>query len=182
MAVSALGAMHSGKFRGDRGIDGTFFYLTASDERSRGIVSVKGGRSLNPGMVRDLGGIVQTPRRLTRDDKAIGVLLTAHEPTKGMRDAAREFGKVDTLIGPILTVQIITVAELFAGVTIRVPMMLDTVAAAAIGRKGNARAAFKAPRDLSQREFLLPISGGKEDAVHEVAPVMPKLRARRASG
>ena len=88
-AVSALGAMHSGKFRGDRGIDGTFYYLTGSDERSRGIVSVKGGRSINPGMVRDLGGTVQTQRRLTKDDKAIGVLLTAHEPTKRMRDAGR---------------------------------------------------------------------------------------------
>jgi site-specific DNA-methyltransferase (adenine-specific) len=186
-AVSALGAMHSGKFRGDRGIDGTFYYLTGSDERSRGIVSVKGGRSINPGMVRDLGGTVQTQRRLTKDDKAIGVLLTAHEPTKGMRDAAREFGRIETLIGPIPAVQIITVAELFAGATIRVPMMLDTVAAAAIGRKGNARAAFKSPRDLTQREFLLPITGGKEGVLNlgvivTDAPTMPSIRRRRAAG
>lgn len=186
-AVSALGAMHSGKFRGDRGIDGTFYYLTGSDERSRGIVSVKGGRSINPGMVRDLGGTVQTQRRLTKDDKAIGVLLTAHEPTKGMRDAAREFGKIDTLIGPIPAVQIITVAELFAGATIRVPMMLDTVAAAAIGRKGNARAAFKVPRDLTQREFLLPITGGKEGSLDlgtnsADTPAMPSIRQHRAVG
>ncbi|SOC20633.1 site-specific DNA-methyltransferase [Rhodobacter maris] len=181
-AVSALGAMHSGKFRGDRGIDGTFYYMTGSDERSRGIVSVKGGRSLNPGMVRDLGGAVQTQRRLTKDEKAIGVLLTAHEPTKGMRDAAREFGKVDTLIGPIPTVQIITVAEMFAGSTIRVPMMLDTVAAAAHGRKGNARSAFKAPRDISQREFLLPIAGGKGEPSDESVPVMPSFRRYRRAG
>ena len=187
-AVSALGAMHSGKFRGDRGIDGTFYYLTGSDERSRGIVSVKGGRSLNPGMVRDLGGTVQTQRRLTKDDKAIGVLLTAHEPTKGMRDAAREFGKVDTLSGPIPSVQIITVAEMFDGRTIQVPLMLDTVAAAALGRKGNARAAFKAPRDLAQRGFLLPIRGGAsagqpaEEAMSSAAMVMPSTRQRRAAG
>lgn len=186
-AVSALGAMHSGKFRGDRGIDGTFYYLTGSDERSRGIVSVKGGRSINPGMVRDLGGTVQTQRRLTKDDKAIGVLLTAHEPTKGMRDAAREFGKIDTLIGPIPAVQIITVEELFAGATIRVPMMLDTVAAAAIGRKGNVRAAFKSPRDLTQREFLLPIAGGKGESLalgmtNSDTPAMPSMCRRRAVG
>jgi len=155
--------------------------MAGSDERSRGIVSVKGGRNLNPGMVRDLGGTVQTQRRLTKDDKAIGVLLTAHEPTKGMRDAAREFGKVDTLIGPVPTVQIITVTEMFVGAAIRVPLMLDTVAAAALGRKGNMRAAFKPPRDLSQRELLLPITGGKAEAADALAPVMPATRGNRAA-
>ncbi|MGR3273388.1 site-specific DNA-methyltransferase [Thalassococcus profundi] len=185
-AVTALGAMHSGKFRGDGGIDGTFYYLTASDDRSRGIVSVKGGRSLNPGMVRDLGGTVQTQRRLTKDDKAIGVLVCAHEPTKGMRDAAREFGKVDTLFGPIPAVQIITIAEMFAGAVINVPAMLDTVTAAAIGRKKSARAAFKNPRDLAQREMLLAIAGGKAQELTaelpEDVPVMPSFRERRAAG
>lgn len=185
-AVSALGAMHSGKFRNDGGIDGTFYYLTASDERSRGIVSVKGGRSLNPGMVRDLGGTVQTQRRLTRDDKAIGVMVCAHEPTKGMRDAAREFGKVDTLFGPIPAVQIITVQEMFDGATINVPAMLDTVAAAAIGRKKSVQSAFKNPRDLAQREMMFSIKGGLADQITATGeaqvPVMPSFRARRAAG
>lgn len=183
-AVSALGAMHSGKFRSDGGIDGTFYYLTGSDERSRGIVSVKGGRSLNPGMVRDLGGTVQTQRKLTQDGKAIGVLICAYEPTKGMRDAAREFGKVDTLFGSIPAVQIITAEEMFAGKTIDVPAMLDTVTAAAIGRKKTASAAFRNPRDVTQREMMLPIRGGKPIAPSpEVgqASVMPSFRARRVA-
>lgn len=185
-AVSALGAMHSGKFRNDGGIDGTFFYLTGSDDRSRGIVSVKGGRSLNPGMVRDLAGTVETQRRLTRDPKAIGVLICAHEPTRGMRDAAREFGKVDTLFGSIPSLQIITVKEMFAGSTIDVPAMLDTVAAAAIGRKQSFKDAYKKPRDLAQREMMFPIKGGLEDAPVEIAAdatsVMPPFRSRRAAG
>ncbi|AKO97600.1 MULTISPECIES: DNA methyltransferase [Marinovum] len=185
-AVTALGAMHSGKFRGDGGIDGSFYYLTASDDRSRGIVSVKGGRNLNPGMVRDLGGTVETQRRLTRDDKAIGVLICAHEPTKGMRDAAREFGKIDTFIGQIPAVQIITVAEMFAGATINVPAMLDTVTAAAIGRKKSKLDAYRKPRDLTQREMMLPIKGGKSvvdliDSSIDV-PVMPSFRERRVAG
>lgn len=185
-AVTALGAMHSGKFRGDGGIDGSFYYLTASDDRSRGIVSVKGGRNLNPGMVRDLGGTVETQRRLTRDEKAIGVLVCAHEPTKGMRDAAREFGKIDTFIGQIPAVQIITVAEMFAGATINVPAMLDTVTAAAIGRKKSQLDAYRKPRDLTQREMMLPIKGGKSvvdliDSSIDV-PVMPSFRERRVAG
>ncbi|WP_299680556.1 site-specific DNA-methyltransferase [uncultured Roseobacter sp.] len=185
-AVSALGAMHSGKFRNDGGIDGTFYYLTASDERSRGIVSVKGGRSLNPGMVRDLAGTVQTQRRLTRDDKAIGVLICAHEPTKGMRDAAREFGKVDTLFGDIPAIQIISVSDMFSGATINVPAMLDTVAAASIGRKKSPSSAFKKPRDLAQREIMLPITGGKSDSTKEIEakkqPIMPAFRSQRYAG
>lgn len=183
-AVCALGAMHSGKYRNDGGIDGMFYYLTGSDERSRGIVSVKGGRSLNPGMVRDLGGTVQTQRRLTKDPNAIGVLVCAHEPTKGMRDAAREFGKVDTLFGPVPAVQIITVKEMFEGATIRVPAMLDTVAAASIGRQKAASSAFKNPRDLAQREMMLPIRGGLEghnaSRAATPVPVMPSFRERRA--
>lgn len=184
-ATTALGAMHSGKYRNDGGIDGLFYYLTASDERSRGIVSVKGGRNLNPSMVRDLGGTVEAQRNLTRDPKAIGVLICAHEPTKGMRDAAREFGKVETFVGPIPAVQIITVKEMFEGATIKVPAMLDTVAAAAIGRKKDALSAFKKPRDLSQREMMLPIAGGRGEEVVEAdthGPVMPSFRERRATG
>ncbi|EPX78385.1 DNA methyltransferase [Salipiger mucosus] len=185
-AVTALGAMHSGKFRGDGGIDGTFYYLTAGDDRSRGIVSVKGGRSLNPGMVRDLGGTLDTQRRLTRDDKAVGVLVCAHEPTRGMRDIARDFGKVDTLFGPIPAVQIITVKEMFEGVKINVPAMLDTVTAAAIGRKKATNAAFKKPQDLTQPAFMLPIQGGRStreiEQVSDAVPVMPSFRQRRAVG
>ena len=184
-AVTALGAMHSGKFRGDGGIDGTFYYLTSSDERSRGIVSVKGGRSLNPGMVRDLGGTLEMQRRLTNDAKAIGVLICAYEPTKGMRDAAREFGRVETLFGSIPSVQIISVTEMFAGKRINVPMMLDVVVAAAIGRKKGHNVAFKKPRDLSQPAMMLPIKGGLEDQSSsrdvEKIPVMPSFRARRAA-
>ena len=140
---------------------------------------------MNPGMVRDLGGTVQTQRRLTRDDKAIGVLLCAHEPTKGMRDAAREFGKIDTVFGSIPAIQIITIAEMFAGQTINVPAMLDTVTAAAIGRKKAATSAFKKPADISQREMMLPISGGRVegdvDELSRATPVMPSFRERRTA-
>lgn len=184
-AVTALGAMHSGKFRNDGGIDGSFYYLTSNEDRSRGIVSVKGGQNLNPGMVRDLGGTLETQRRLTKDPQAVGVLICAHEPTQGMRDAARSFGKVETMFGDIPAVQIITIAEMFDGRTIDVPLMLDTVTAAALGRKAKTIDAFRKPIDMSQREMMLPISGGKAAAaladVREDAPVMPSFRERRAA-
>ncbi|BBU57374.1 hypothetical protein KU6B_36390 [Mameliella alba] len=103
-----------------------------------------------------------------------------------MRDAAREFGKVDTLFGSIPSLQIITVEEMFAGSTIDVPAMLDTVAAAAIGRKQSFKDAYKKPRDLAQREMMFPIKGGLEDAPAEIAAdatsVMPPFISRRAAG
>ena len=82
-------------------------------------------------------------------------------------------------------VQIITVKEMFEGATIRVPAMLDTAAPAAIGRKKAALSAFGNPRDLNQREMMLPIEGGRlegDDQASADAPVMPSFRARRADG
>jgi hypothetical protein len=44
------------------------------------LVSVKGGKTLNPGMVRDLGGAVNARRA------AMGVLITREPATKGIQD------------------------------------------------------------------------------------------------
>ena len=104
-AVSRIGGMHSGKFRGDRGIDGTFYYLTGNDNKSRGIISVKGGKTLNPGMIRDLAGTLERVRRETADPNAIAVFVCAHEPSKGMLAEARSAGFVETHIGPFPAIQ-----------------------------------------------------------------------------
>ncbi|WP_164658957.1 hypothetical protein [Tropicibacter sp. Alg240-R139] len=51
----------------------------------------KGDRNLNPDMVRDLGGRVEIQRKLTGEPNSVDVLICAHEPTKGIRNAGREF-------------------------------------------------------------------------------------------
>lgn len=86
-AFGGLGDSKKGKKGGDTGIDGQLFFRTPDGVKiERGIVSVKAGRNLNPGMVRDLRGTVE------REKAAVGILLLAHKPTKGMLDEAAKAG------------------------------------------------------------------------------------------
>ncbi|QFQ88277.1 site-specific DNA-methyltransferase [Paracoccus kondratievae] len=178
-ACLRIGAMHSGRFRNDGGIDGSFYFLHGRDEASRGIVSVKAGRNLNPGMVRDLVGTLQRERQMTGDPSTIAVLITAHPPTSGMVDEARRVGRVETMAGDIPAVQILSVADLFGGRTIQVPLMLNTVTAAAIGRKKDRSAAYTDPREIfRQREILFTFSGTPAGLRHQ--QVLPERRSLRA--
>jgi site-specific DNA-methyltransferase (adenine-specific) len=82
-----------GKQHGDRGIDGVIRFAAELDRVSgrvekfgRSLVSVKGGKQLNPAMVRDLKGTVD------REKAELGLLLTLDTPTKGMLEEAASFG------------------------------------------------------------------------------------------
>ncbi|MBL4556268.1 MAG: restriction endonuclease [Rhodobacteraceae bacterium] len=70
-----------GKKGADGGIDGLFRF--GRDKEHKAIVSVKGGRNLGVGMIRDLDAVV------TEQSAQIGVFLTLHNPTKPMRDWPR---------------------------------------------------------------------------------------------
>jgi DNA methylase/Restriction endonuclease len=111
-AVSLVDGTPNQKQVGDRGIDGVArFPLDAKGGVGRALVSVKGGKMLNPGMVRDLIGTVQAQRA------EMGLLITLEQPTRGMEDAARHSG---TFIWPVNRqpyplVQLLTVGDLLAG-------------------------------------------------------------------
>ncbi len=171
-AVAAVGGMHSGKFRGDAGIDGSFYWLVGKDEKSRGIISVKGGKSLNPAMIRDLVGTLQREREETDDPQSIGIFICAHKPSKGMYDEARMAGYVETFIGRIPAIQVLTVEDLFAGNTIKVPAIYDTISAAAAGRaRGKSAGQFIDPAEvLRQRHMLFSFEGGGGQKRVEVMP------------
>lgn len=178
-ACSRIGVMHSGRYRNDGGIDGSFYFLHGHDEPSRGIVSVKGGKHLNPGMVRDLLGTLQRERQMSGDHSGIAVMVTAHPPTGGMIDEARRAGKVETLHGEIPAVQILSVADIFAGRTIQVPLMLNTVTAAALGRQKGRSQAYVDPREIfRQREMLFSFTGKPASAVSDA--ILPERQRARA--
>ena len=62
-AVSLLNGQPNQKQVGDKGIDGVArFPLDARGSIGRILISVKGGRQLNPAMVRDIGGTVTTQK------------------------------------------------------------------------------------------------------------------------
>lgn len=80
-AVSLVNAEPNQKQVGDKGIDGVARFPLGRGQLGRVLVSVKGGKTLNPSMVRDLSGTVDTQKA------AMGVLITIESATKGVRDA-----------------------------------------------------------------------------------------------
>lgn len=121
-AVSFINAQPNEKQVGDKGIDGIARFQLDGGVKNLGriLVSVKGGRQLNPAMVRDLSGTVEAQKA------EMGVLITQHEPTRGMIDAANHGG---TYTHPangqtFPRLQIITTTELLAGKRPMLPLVL----------------------------------------------------------
>lgn len=111
-AVSLVNGQPNEKQVGDRGIDGVIrFYLNAEKDLGEVIVSVKGGQSLNPGMVRDLRGTVE------RTKAQMGLMITLAPPTKGMVEEADHSGSFEYEFSGAKypRLQLITIAELLQG-------------------------------------------------------------------
>ncbi len=114
-AVSQLNATPTVK-TGDKGVDGVinFIDVNRKDMVGRGIISVKGGKSINPGMVRDLKGTAES------QGADFGILITLVNPTSGMIEEAAKAGKFEyqvTKMSNAFTmprIQIITAEQLFA--------------------------------------------------------------------
>jgi DNA modification methylase len=96
-----------GKKGGDGGMDG-FLYIKPDGKRTgKVIVSVKGGQSLNPTMVKDLIVTVE------QEGAKMGVFLTLEPATKGMVTQAAAAGFYKTDYGQFPKIQIVTVEQLF---------------------------------------------------------------------
>jgi site-specific DNA-methyltransferase (adenine-specific) len=120
-AVSLVNAEPNQKQVGDKGIDGVArFPLGAKGQLGRVLVSVKGGKTLNPSMVRDLSGTVDTQKA------TMGVLITLEPATKGVKDAIDHGGvyKHPANGQAYPRLQHITIAELLDG---KKPQMPGTV-------------------------------------------------------
>lgn len=116
-AVSLIDAQPNEKQVGDRGIDGRVRFHADEKRIGQALVSVKGGATVNPGMVRDLRGTIE------REGAEIGILITLTEPTRGMREEADKSGTYTaSLTGQSYPkIQILTISELMAGVRPKMP-------------------------------------------------------------
>ena len=120
-ALGRVGARPVEQKKGaDRGIDGRLYF---HDEGPRGrtkqiILSVKAGRT-GVAHVRDLRGVVD------REEAAIGVLISLQEPTRAMRQevASAGFYHSPGWDRDYPRLQLLTVADLFAGQGIAYPQM-----------------------------------------------------------
>ncbi|MDP9035390.1 MAG: site-specific DNA-methyltransferase [Myxococcota bacterium] len=107
---------------GDGGVDGELALTDGKGTQRRGIVSVTGGRTLMPALVKALSDTV-------RQEKAdFGVLVTMHEPTIAMRSMARDYEPLPwagDYSGRLAhRIRIITVPEIMAGM-VQWPGRLD---------------------------------------------------------
>jgi DNA modification methylase len=96
-----------GKKGGDGGVDGFLYIKPDGKKTEKVIVSVKGGQSLNPAMVKDLVVTVD------QEGAKMGVFLTLEPPTKSMATQAAATGFFKTDYGQFPKIQIATVEQLF---------------------------------------------------------------------
>jgi hypothetical protein len=159
-AVSLVGG-HSryGRSTGDHGVDGQFHFKLDAKRDGTGIISVKGGKNLNPSMVRDLRGTLE------REGVEVAVLLTMSEPSSQMKAEAASAGFFESSQGRHPRVQIRTIADLLGGRGIDCPLQYTTVTMAQRGKEvlryEQKRTAIDPKQLLKQRAMLLPISGGQ---------------------
>jgi site-specific DNA-methyltransferase (adenine-specific) len=106
---------------GDKGVDGWFNYLAEGGKIETGVISVKGGDNLNPGMVRDLGRVME------RDKHRFGLFITAAMPTKGVRDEIASHPLIETEFGRFPAMQVVTIAELIHGPKPKLPPLISPV-------------------------------------------------------
>jgi hypothetical protein len=110
-AVSLVDGEPNKKQVGDRGIDGRVRFHTDKKTLSTALVSVKGGQTINPGMLRDLGGV------LKRERAEMGILLVLAKHTRGILEEAQASGSyVSPLTGQSYPrLQVVTIGELLDG-------------------------------------------------------------------
>ena len=110
-AVSLVDAVpYGGKKKGaDSGIDGFIYFKPDGKTTEKAIVSVKGGGNVGVPMIRDLGHVVE------REKAKIGIFITLADPTGPMKTEAIKAGFYETQYGKFPKLQILTIAELFAG-------------------------------------------------------------------
>jgi DNA modification methylase len=110
-AVSLIDAQPNEKQVGDKGIDGRVRFHADEGRIGQALVSVKGGKQLNPGMVRDLVGTVK------QENAEMGILITLTAQTGGMREVADRSGTYTAnLTGQDYPkIQLMTIGDLMAG-------------------------------------------------------------------
>ena len=132
-AVSMVDAMpFGGKKKGaDGGVDGVIYFKPAGKRTEKAIVSVKGGANVGVQMIRDLHSAME------REKAPIGVFITAAMPTSVMEREAAAVGryKAEATGKTYPRLQIITLAELFAGKRPDIPLVDPHAAFRRAGRE-----------------------------------------------
>jgi site-specific DNA-methyltransferase (adenine-specific) len=107
--ISKLDATPSETKSADKGVDGiiNFYDPRKSNKVGKGIIQVKGTKSVNPSMVRDLKGTLKS------QDADFGILIIFRKPTQGMINEATKEKYFKFAGRDIPKIQFLTVDDLF---------------------------------------------------------------------
>ncbi|OYY33910.1 MAG: site-specific DNA-methyltransferase [Rhodospirillales bacterium 24-66-33] len=134
----------------DRGIDGSALFANGPYGHGRIIISVKGGENVGIGMVRELRAVIE------REEAEMGLLITLVAPTQSMIAEATAAGFVKkSAHGRLPRLQIVTVADLFAGTLPHLPPLPEPL----VGSR--PRVVRNRKPDPRQRELMLTFAGNK---------------------
>lgn len=135
-AVSMIDAMpYGGRRKGaDGGIDGILYFKPDGKRTEKALVSVKGGDHVGVPMIRDLHSAME------RERAPIGIFLTKALPTTPMLREAAAVGRFEDGFGRTFPrLQILTLAELFAGRKPDIPYVDANAAFRRAGRESRER-------------------------------------------
>jgi hypothetical protein len=155
-AVGRVGGQSGGR-GADRGIDGQITFLRGVEDYGRGIVSVKGGQTVNPAMIRELRGTIE------RTGADLGVFVCLNKPSREMGIEASAAGSVELPGGTKPKIQIVTATDLVAGPNLGIVTGLDIIQAAEAARLGRRTSRPPTAEELRRQPELppMPITGGR---------------------
>ena len=137
----------------DRGIDGIIFFRNGPFGTGRVIVSVKGGETVNPDMVRALAGTVD------REKAELGLLVCLADPSSRMKQETSGLGICKTAHGKFPKVQIVTVEDLLDGKKLNLPPRYEIQPQEQIPRRDRGKERHP------QLGFTFGIRGEKKDNI-----------------
>lgn len=105
-AVEWVGGFINKKQSGDKGIDGRIYFEMKERELGKMVISVKGGKNINPAMVRELRGTME------RENSQFAGLILTEEPTKGMLEEANQGGQIEFFDYKYNKIQILTIKDM----------------------------------------------------------------------
>lgn len=149
----------------DQGIDGEIYFPLGVGHTGYGriLMSVKGGKNLSPGMVRDFAGV------LDGENAHMGLFICLNDPTHEMELAALKAGYVNTPQGRKRRIQIVSIKQWFEGFRPDLPNA-PSLALAAFSHQKKKPPARPVRPDPASPELPLYIPGTGEGAKRHFNP------------
>lgn len=170
-AVGRVGGRPRGK-GADKGIDGEIIFMRGAKDYGRAIISVKAGKHVNPGMIRDLKGTVD------REEADMGVFICLDTPSKEMKIEAATGKNIELPGGMRPKIQTVTLDDLLKGPNLGVVTNLNIIQATAAAKEKARKRPAKTPTPqeiLESPSFKLPISGGRQKSAQHNLPIEEPL-------